>query len=110
VQFKNRKIINEVKAFIIENYDQELPLKKIAGAMFLSPGYLTRIFKQEIGITVMGYLKKVKLEEAKKLLRNPRYKIDDIASKIGYKDSSYFAKVFQRYEKHTPSEYRKQII
>ena len=57
----------------------------------------------------MEYLTRVRLEEAKRLLRNPQYLIDEIAENTGYDDASYFTKVFKRYEGVTPTQYRKTL-
>lgn len=103
---KNHHIINQVKAFIRKNYYKNLTLEEIAESVYLSPYYISRIFKEEQGLTVMDYLTKVRLEEAKKLLRNPAYQIEEIAEKIGYNDPSYFSKVFRRKEGMTPSQFR----
>lgn len=103
---KNHQIVSKIKDFIRNNYNKNLTLEEIAGAVFLSPYYVSRVFKEDEQITVMDYVTKVRLEEAKKLLRNPRYNIDDIAEKLGYNDPSYFSKVFRRKEGMSPSQFR----
>lgn len=105
---KNHQIINKIREFIRNNYTKGLTLEDIAESVYLSPYYISRIFKEERGITVMEYLTKVRLEEAKKLLRNPKYNIDEIAEKLGYSDPSYFSKVFRRYEGVSPSQFRQK--
>jgi AraC-like DNA-binding protein/ligand-binding sensor protein len=105
---KNHQIINKIKEFIRCNYHRGLTLEEIAESVYLSPYYISRIFKEEQNITVMDYLTKVRLEEAKKLLRNPRYNIDEISDKLGYSDPSYFSKVFRRYEGVSPSQFRQK--
>ena len=49
---------------------------------------------------------RVKLDEAKKMLGNTRYKIDEIAVRLGYSDASYFSKVFKKNEGMTPTQFR----
>ena len=105
---KNHQIINKIKEYIRSHFDQGLTLEEIAESVYLSPYYISRIFKEEQGITVMDYLTKVRIEEAKKLLRNPRYNIDEISGKLGYSDPSYFSKVFRRYEGLSPSQFRQK--
>lgn len=105
---KNHQIINKIKEFIRSHYDRGLTLEDIAESVYLSPYYISRIFKEEQGITVMDYLTKVRIEEAKKLLRNPKYNIDDISVKLGYSDPSYFSKVFRRYVGLSPSQFRQK--
>ena len=60
-------------------------------------------------MSLMEYLTRVRIEEAKRLLHNPQYLIDEIAENIGYDDASYFTKVFKRYEGVTPTQYRKTL-
>lgn len=106
---KNHQIVSKIMDFIRSNYHRNLTLEEIAGAVFLSPYYVSRVFKEDQKLTIMDYLTKVRLEEAKKLLRNPRYNIDDIAEKLGYNDPSYFSKVFRRKEGMSPSKFRQMV-
>ncbi|MFZ3172436.1 MAG: PocR ligand-binding domain-containing protein [Carboxydocellales bacterium] len=105
---KNHQIIQGIKEFIRKNYNKSLTLEDIAASVYLSPYYVSRIFKEEQAATVMDYLTQVRLEEAKKLLRNPRYQIDEVAEKLGYNDASYFSKVFRRNVGMSPTQFRQQ--
>lgn len=103
---KNRIAIHGIKTYIRNNYHKNINLDDIADAVYLSPSYASRIFKENQGNTITDYISKVKLEEAKKMLKNPEYKIDYIAEKLGYNDASYFSKVFRRKEGMSPTQYR----
>lgn len=105
---KNQSVIQGIKGFIRNNHYKNLTLEEISASVYLSPYYVSRIFKESQSITVMDYVTKVKLEEAKKLLRNPRYQIDQIAQKLGYSDASYFSKVFRRNEGMSPTQFRQK--
>lgn len=105
---KNHHLINQVKSFIRKNFPRNLTLEEISDSVFLSPGYLSKIFKEEFGCTVMEYVTRVRIEEAKKMLHNTMFNIDEISEKLGYSDPSYFAKVFRRAEGISPREFRKQ--
>lgn len=105
----NRQVIDNVKKYIRENYDKDLTLEEIAASVYLSPYYAARVFKHGQNMTIMNYVTKVRLEEAKKLLRNPRFQVEEIAQKLGYNDASYFSKVFRRNEGMSPSQFRQQI-
>ncbi|RBP66656.1 AraC family transcriptional regulator [Alkalibaculum bacchi] len=104
----NRLAIRGIKDYILENYQENLSLEEICDAVFLSPNYASKIFKDDQGMTIMEYVTKVKLEEAKRLLRIPGISVEDIAEKLGYSDPSYFTKVFRRKIGITPTQYRKQ--
>lgn len=103
---KNHQIIHGIKEFVRKNYNKNLTLEEIAASVYLSSYYVSRIFKEEQAITVMDYVTQVRLEEAKKLLRNPCYQIDEIAEKLGYNDASYFSKVFRRNVGMSPTQFR----
>ncbi|MBF7096387.1 PocR ligand-binding domain-containing protein [Alkalibacter mobilis] len=103
---KNKMIIRNIKAFIRSNYDQNLTLEDIASSVYLSPSYVSRVFRENQGITITDYLAMVKLEHAKKMLKNPEFQIDYIAKKLGYSDASYFSKVFKKKEGMSPTQYR----
>jgi YesN/AraC family two-component response regulator len=98
--------VNEMKKFILERYYQNITLEEIAGAICLNPGYASKLFKKVQGCTVMEYLTNIRVEKAKRLLTNPMYMIDEVASNVGYSDASYFTKVFRRKEGVTPTQYR----
>lgn len=103
---KNRSAIEGIKGFIRNNYSRNLTLEEIASSVYLSPYYVSRIFKESQNMTIMDYVTRVKLDEAKKMLGNPRYKIDEIAVQLGYSDASYFSKVFKKNEGMTPTQFR----
>lgn len=103
---KNRQAVQGMKTFIRENYGKNLTLEEVSSSVYLSPSYASRIFKENQSMTIIEYITKVKLEEAKKLLRDPKYQIDDVAEILGYHDASYFSKVFRRKEGMTPTQYR----
>ena len=79
--------------------------------VYLSPAYLSRIFKQETGVTFNEYLNRVPLvNKAKELLRRRELRMTDISLAVGYEDQSYFTKVFKRVAGMLPREYREKIL
>jgi len=105
---KNLDIIRKTREFIRSNYKKKIRLIDISRAVYLSPYYLSHIFKSETGFTLLEYLTKVRLEEAKRLLENTTWNTSRISFEIGYSDQSYFCKMFKKAEKLTPSVYRKR--
>ncbi|MDN5276704.1 MAG: two-component system, response regulator YesN [Clostridiales bacterium] len=77
--------------------------------MYISPYYLSHLFKEELNITFLEYLTMVRMEEAKKLLKDTSLSIVAIASQVGYEDASYFSKVFKKYVGISPAQYRKNL-
>ena len=100
-----------IKDFIGKNYDNELlSVKDIGSYVSLSASYLCTFFKNETGQTLNQYLTEFRMEKAKQLLGNPRYKITEISSMVGYSDGNYFSKSFKKYAGLSPSEYREKTI
>lgn len=107
---KNLQVIQKSVEYMRENYNEKLTIDDISQAVYLSPCYLSKIFKNELGCTIMEFLTKVRIDEAKKLLRNPRYNVMQVACEIGFDDPSYFTKVFKKIEGVTPSHYRRRAL
>ncbi|SJZ69302.1 AraC family transcriptional regulator [Selenihalanaerobacter shriftii] len=100
------EIIQKVKEFINYNYADKLSLDQIANHIYLSTSYLSKIFKEGTGKTVIEHLTKVRLREAKRLLRETEKPLKKIAKWTGYYDASYFSKVFKKKIGVTPGQYR----
>ena len=106
---KNVDIIRKTREFIRANYKKKIKLIDISKAIYLSPYYLSHIFKKETGSTLLEYLTKVRIEEAKYLLENTQWNTTRISFEVGCSDQSYFCKVFKKSESISPSDYRKRM-
>ena len=106
---KNVDIIRKTREFIRANYKKKIKLIDISKAIYLSPYYLSHIFKKETGSTLLEYLTKVRIEEAKYLLENTQWNTTQIAFEVGCSDQSYFCKIFKKSESISPSDYRKRM-
>lgn len=103
---KNSKVVADIKRLIERKYMEDISINKIAESVYLSPNYISVIFKQETGETIIDYLTKTRMEEAKVLLRETDFKILDISEMVGFQDASYFGKVFKKYTGIHPQKYR----
>lgn len=105
----NKPILNILK-FIHDNYsDVNLSLEEISKNIFLTPAHICVIFKDHTNKTVNKYITEYRLDKAKELLKNPSIKMNEIASKVGYRDGNYFAKTFKKEVGYSPSEYRRKF-
>lgn len=103
--------IYAIKEFIRKNYQNEmLSVKDISEHVFLSSSYLCTMFKNETGKTLNQYITEYRIEKAKSMLKDSRYKIAEISSKVGYSDGNYFGKTFKKLVDLSPSEYRERYI
>lgn len=108
--FKNKKIIDAALQLLHDKYgDKNISLNKIAETLFITPNYLSTLFKNEVGQGFSDYLTIYRIEEAKKLLTDLRYKIYDISDTVGYADPHYFSKIFKIVTGMTPKEFRNKI-
>jgi two-component system response regulator YesN len=104
---KLANLVERVRAVIELNYaDGGLTAAEIGKAVYLTPTYVSLLFKQETGQTINEYLTQVRVDKAKELLRDPQNKFYDICYAIGYTDPSYFTKLFKKATGVTPSVYR----
>lgn len=107
LQNSDSKIIQTVKAYIHDHYQEKLELEDTAGQVYLSPSYLGIVFKQQTGQNYTDYVTDVRMEKAKEFLRNIDLTISEVAFAVGYKDVRYFSKIFKKKIGITPKEYRK---
>lgn len=99
------QIIQRIK----QDYAREdLDISVLADSVYLTPTYLSNLFKKETGYTIGQYITLIRIKMAKEFLQDKSLKLYDIAEKCGYSDQNYFARIFKREEGLTPSEYRKK--
>lgn len=100
-------IVNSILEFINYNYMYELSLDIISQNMYLSPMYISKIFKDETGDSPINYLIKLRLNKAKEALLEGQSSIKDIANTVGYSDVYHFSKLFKKYYGCPPSVFKK---
>jgi len=100
--------IKKIKLYIEKNYHKVFNLNDISKIVFLSPKYLSKIFKEETGKGFNEYRLDVKIKHAKELLNTTGYNIEQIAYKLGYKKPESFIKIFKKITHLTPTEFRNQ--
>ena len=104
------QIADKVTKYIIDNYsDERLSISQIAGKIYLSPNYLSLLFKKDTGKTINQFITEVRIEKAKALLRKDRTPLTSIAEKIGYHDANYFSKAFKKETGITPKAFRESM-
>ena len=100
-------VILKAKRFIEENYaDQNTTLTTVAQAVALSPNHFSTIFSQECKTTFIEYLTNVRIENAKRLIRETDMKGYDIAYECGFSDPHYFSYIFKKNTGMSPREYK----
>ncbi len=99
---------DKIKRFLERNSSRKITLNDAAGAVFLSPKYLSRYFKAQTGRTFSGYKLDLKMEKAKKLLSGSGLTVDSISRSLGYSNVESFSRIFSKREGMPPSAFRKK--
>ncbi len=103
--------VKRILNYLNEHYAEKISLDQIAHNMYLSPVYVSKIFKEETGESPINYLIQIRLEKAKAILEQPgNGNIRDIAGAVGYEDVYHFSKMFKKYYGMAPQHYRKSYL
>lgn len=100
------EIIRKVKDIIHEDISQDLTVSKLAAKLFISPNYLSRLFKKLTGEGCNEYIVRKRIEKAKSLLETTSLKTGEIAIMVGYHDMNYFSLAFKKHIGQAPTKYR----
>ena len=107
---KNVRIVNAIKEFIKNNYNEQISINDISKAVYFSGRYANSLFKKETGKTIFDYVIEYRMEKAKKLLREQDSKVALVAEAVGYTNNSYFCLSFKKIVGMTPAEYKRKGI
>ncbi len=99
--------ISQIVTFIHEHVATKITVNDLANMVYLSPDYLSKLFHQEVGISLSEFIQLQKIEAAKDLLEYDEMNITDIATILCYCNHGYFSNVFKKHTGQTPMEYRK---
>ena len=102
-------LIQEAVRYIRHHYAEDISVSDIAEHIGMSQSWLTKRFKQECGVNIVGYLLDVRIERAKALLAQTDMLIMEIACATGFDNPGYFISVFRRAAGMTPKAYREMM-
>ncbi|WP_170311521.1 helix-turn-helix domain-containing protein [Vallitalea okinawensis] len=104
---ESNDLSKRVKEFILEHYyDTDLNVSMLGEHFNMTPAYLSKLFKQDTGDSLLNTINKVRIDHAKKLLEETDETIGQVANKVGYTYSNAFIRVFKKYEGVTPGQYK----
>lgn len=109
--FSKTTLVQKACAFIDENYAGDITLEQTAAHLFISPVYLSRIFKEATGVTFKNYIIDKRMEKACALLdaQDNGIKVYEVCQRVGYRDVRYFYQVFSKRMGCTPMEYKTKL-
>jgi len=91
----SRKEIRQAVDYIQAHYAEEISIAALARSLGFSANYLSNLFRSETGYRMKEFVNRVRVERAKRLLRDTNLKVYEVAERVGFQDSSYFCKVFK---------------
>ena len=97
--------VRGVIALMTKNLNRNVSLTEMANAVHLSPSHLRQLFKRETGIPIARYGRKLRLAEARKLLRNTFLNVKEVAASVGIAGLSHFVRDFEKAHGTTPGRY-----
>lgn len=103
---KTRAVIS----FIDANLHRDIYVEEVAQRAKLSRSRLSHLFKTEVGISLTQYLKKRRMEKARRLLETSFEPVKSVSIEVGYNDSDYFEREFKKASGSTPSGYRTEYL
>lgn len=103
-------LVQKAKDIIFRNYHRELTLSEIAGAMYVHPNYLSRLFSMQENISISRYITHLRIEDARMQLSRPGVKVYEIADELGYKSVAHFNRMFKKETGLSPTEYRDRCL
>jgi AraC family transcriptional regulator len=100
--------LRQITDWLAENVAEEFNLDRLAAQAGLSKFYFNRLFKSAMGMSPSRYHITLRMDEAKRLLRETKKSVVDVALDVGYANPSHFAQLFRRETGLSPSDYRRQ--
>lgn len=102
--------IELAKQYIGGHLSGDLSLEAVSAQVFISPKYLSKLFKEELGVTYTDYVTSQRMERAKMLLESDNMTVEQIASTVGYGTAAYFIKKFREMYGCTPGSYLRHSV
>jgi two-component system response regulator YesN len=107
---KNARLVSHVISILEVQYKEAWTVEDLAKKVFLSPSYLSGLFKERTGRTLIEYMTSIRMEKAAELLHDPSLKVHEIARQVGYESTSYFCSIFQKHNSVSPNDFRKRRL
>lgn len=103
---ERRRTVTQVMQYVKDNIEQPIALEEVARFVGLSSGYLSKLFKADTGMRFTSYVQQEKVRAAKNLLASGRYRVHEVALKLGFENVTYFTKLFRAQVGRTPQDYK----
>lgn len=106
-----QRTVKQMINYMTSQYAHPVSIEQMCASLGYNRAYLSRIFKKETGISPVTYLLKLRIDQAKRLLRErPELSVEQVSASVGLTDPLYFSRQFKRFCGQSPSSYRKDMI
>lgn len=105
---KKNVVITLAVEYIIKNYNKDISLEVVSKELYISTGYLSLLFKQEMKVNFIDFISNYRIEKAKELLKDNSLKNYQVARQVGFNDEKYFSQLFKKHTGITPTQYRQK--
>lgn len=102
----NSYLIKKAVQMLTDRYQEDLHLSDLAAELYITPNYLSRLFRQETGKSFIELLTEVRLDKARAMLTQDMIKVYEVGLAVGYPNPRYFSEWFQKNTGMSPGEYR----
>ena len=104
------QVVSEIISLLEENLDGDIKIEQVCRRLHYGKTYVSQIFKKKTGYTIRQYYTRLKIEEAKKIMRETECSVTEVAIRLNFESSQYFSRVFQKITNMTPTEYKRSVM
>ena len=101
--------VEQIRQYIEKAYHENITLTSLAEEYHMDASYLSRVFSQTYGETIIAYLTRIRMEQAMELMKDEEKKLETISFLVGYDDYNYFSRVFRKKVGMSPRDYRSKM-
>ncbi|WP_134703169.1 helix-turn-helix domain-containing protein [Ammoniphilus sp. YIM 78166] len=99
-------VIRQVIQYMKENLEKKMALDELARFCCLSKYHISHLFKKEMGISMLDFVNRMRVQKACLYLEQTELTVQQIAHQVGFEDANYFSRMFKKYTQYSPTEYR----
>lgn len=107
--YVNKKKMEDAIDYISKNYKRHIDMAEVSNHVSMNYTMFSSVFSKYVGMNFTVYLRKVRIDKAKKLLHNTDMKVKEICQEVGFDDMAHFTRLFKEETGRTPNTYRKEL-
>ncbi|MCR5073182.1 MAG: response regulator [Clostridiales bacterium] len=108
-RYAQSHIVNHAIEYMETHFADKLTLQEVADSCYVSQWHLSKLLNKHTNGTFYDALNEIRVREAKRLLADPKLRVGDIGTMVGYQDSAHFARVFKKFTGMSANEYRNSL-